>query len=66
MSDVLRRTGAAGARTLPKIVYFPSRCGCFAYVMKNWDLLVSCPEFAMATIPRLLNCPASAVNVVIL
>lgn len=43
-------------RTLPKIVYLPSRCGCLAYVMKNWDLFVSGPEFAMATMPRLLNC----------
>lgn len=22
--------------TLPKMVYMPSRCGCAAYVMKNW------------------------------
>jgi hypothetical protein len=24
--------------TLPKIVYLLSRCACFEYVMKNWDL----------------------------
>lgn len=42
--------------TLPKMVYLPSRWGCLAYVMKNWDLFVSGPEFAMARIPRLLNC----------
>ena len=41
---------------MPNIVYFPSRWGCFAYVMKNCDLLVSDPEFAIARIPRLLNC----------
>ena len=42
--------------TLPKMVYFESRCGCLAYAMKNWDLLVSGPEFAIATTPRALNC----------
>jgi len=25
-------------------------------VIKNWDLLVSGPEFAIATMPRALNC----------
>lgn len=65
LSCGLRNAGAAGGCTFPKIVYFPSRCGCFAYVMKNWDLLVSWPEFAIATMPRLLNCRASDVNVVI-
>ena len=49
------------------IVYLPSRCGCFAYVMKNCasagsqaeqrtcDLFVSGPAFAIATMPRALN-----------
>lgn len=27
---------SAPSMTLPKIVYFPSRLDCFAYVMKNW------------------------------
>lgn len=42
--------------TFPKMVYFPSRWGCLAYVTKNWDLLESGPALAIATIPRLLNC----------
>jgi len=41
--------------TLPKMVYFESRCDCLAYAMKNWDLLVSGPEFAIAMTPRALN-----------
>ena len=41
--------------TLPNIVYFPSRWGCLAKVMKNWDLLVFSPELAIATTPLLLN-----------
>ena len=46
---------SAPSMTLPKMVYFPSKWGCLAYVMKNWDLFVSGPEFAMATMPRALN-----------
>lgn len=34
--------------------------------MKNWDLLVSGPEFAIATIPRLLNCQGTVVNKIVL
>jgi hypothetical protein len=40
----------------PKMVYFPSRWACLEYVMKNCALLESGPEFAMATMPRALNC----------
>lgn len=46
---------SAPSITFPKIVYFPSRCGCLAYVMKNWDLLLSGPVLAIATTPRALN-----------
>ena len=38
----------------PKTVYFVSRCGCFAYVIKNCDPLVLGPELAIDTIPRAL------------
>jgi len=49
------RVESAPSMTLPKIVYLPSKWGCLLYVTKNWDLFVSGPELAMATIPRALN-----------
>lgn len=38
--------------SLPNRVYFKSRCGCAAYVKKNWHWFVFGPELAIETIPR--------------
>lgn len=38
--------------TRPKSVYFRSKCGCAAYVIKNWLELVLGPLLAIETIPR--------------
>lgn len=38
----------------PNTVYFMSRWGCLAYVMKNWEPLVLGPLFAIETTPLTL------------
>ena len=53
--SIASRVESVPSMTLPIIVYLESRCACFEYVMKNWDLFVSGPELAMATTPRALN-----------
>ena len=49
-----RRGVRSNASYRPKMVYLRSRCGAFAYVMKNCERLVLAPLFAMETIPRAL------------
>jgi hypothetical protein len=41
-------------RTLPSMVFFPSRCGAGAKQIKNWLPLLIGPLLAMLTIPRAL------------
>ena len=53
--SIASRVVSAPSMTLPKMVYLPSKWGCLPYVIKNWDLFVSGPELAIATIPRALN-----------
>jgi hypothetical protein len=57
--SIASRVESAPSMTLPKMVYFPSKWSCLPYVMKNWDLFVSGPELAIATMPRALNWEAS-------
>ena len=45
--------------TLPNTVYNPLRCGCFAYIMKNWLPLVLGPLLAIASTPLALCCKKS-------
>ena len=51
-----RRCEGLGSTYFPNTVYFMSRCGCLAYVMKNWEPLVSGPLLAIDTVPRALCC----------